>query len=703
MAKVAFHDTETYCEEPISNGTYRYAEQVEVMLWGYALDDGEVKIWDATLDPYMPADLRRIISDPSIEQVWHNGLNFDVPVIKHALGIELPIESIHDTYVRALCHGLPGSLAKLCEILGVDDTLAKDKRGGQLINLFCMPHKKQKLRRATRETHPKEWGEFKDYLTSDITAMREIYNKLPRWNYSNSELALSQLDCRTNARGFCVDTELARRAVEAVDRIQETLSEQVSGITDGQVASARQRDALLDYLNSRFDLGIPNLTGPVVDNLLDRLDLDPVARELLVARQAAATSSTAKYKRLISSVSSDGRLRGTIQFCGAAKTGRDSGRLFQPQNLKRPDMKAHEIEAGIASIKNGTVDTDYTDPMRVISNATRGCIVPTKGRKLVIADLANIEGRVAAWLAGEEWKLDAFRSYDAGTGHDLYALSYAKAFGITPEEVMQNKKTGDGMYRQIGKVMELMLQYGGGVGAFITGALGYGIDLDGMADKALPSMPQFAIEKAEWMWGNAVERKKTYGLSQRTFVACDALKVLWRNAHPQISSIWKELEYAAIEAVQNPGHWIACRRLALRRDGAWLRMRLPSGRYLCYPSPQVEDGKISYKGVNQFNRKFQRLKTYGGKLFENATQAVARDVFKGTDQTGNYHTTLHAIEDAGYFILLPVHDELITETPDEPQYNADTLAALMCAAPKWADGLPLAAAGFEAYRYRKGD
>jgi DNA polymerase len=252
----------------------------------------------------------------------------------------------------------------------------------------------------------------------------------------------------------------------------------------------------------------------------------------------------------------------------------------------------------------------------------------------------------------------------------------------------------DKQQRQVGKVMELALAYEGGVGAFLTFAAVYGIDLDAMADEAWDSIPShIKREAADYLAWRVSQGLGQYGLSDETFVVCDSFKRMWREAHPAISSYWKELESAAIQAVLRPGVTVVARKLKFRRDGGWLRMVLPSGRAVCYASPKVEGGKLSYRGVNQYTRKWSRLKTYGGKLFENACQAVARDVMA---------ENMPAIEDAGYELLLTVHDEDITETPDSPDYSAEGLSALMATNPPWALGLPLAAGGFEAYRYRKG-
>jgi DNA polymerase len=326
-----------------------------------------------------------------------------------------------------------------------------------------------------------------------------------------------------------------------------------------------------------------------------------------------------------------------------------------------------------------------SDIMELASSAIRSTIIAPPGKKLVVCDLANIEGRVAAWLAGEDWKLQAFRDYDAGTGPDLYIKAYAEAFKAVVEEVTKSQ-------RQIGKVMELMLQYEGGVGAFLTGAATYRIDLDEMTRLAWPAIPEeIKIEARGFLEWTIKKKRSTFGLSDETFMCCDALKRLWRRAHPAISSYWKELKDAWIKACETPGNTIQCRRVTFRVDGLWLKIQLPSGRLLCYPSPRVGgDGTLSYMGVNQYSRKWQRIKTYGGKLLENITQAVARDVLAA----GMVHA-----EGVGFEVILTVHDELVTEA--ELDRTLAQLSQCMSTVPEWAEGLPLAAAGFETYRYRK--
>ncbi|WP_323026649.1 DNA polymerase [Castellaniella sp.] len=680
-------DLETYCEVPIQNGTHAYAEHAEVMLFAWALDDEPVAVWDCTADPIMPKALDVALRDPDVILQAHNS-HFDRTVLRHAMpGYPLPIERWRDTMVQALAHSLPGGLGQLCDILKVDQDKAKDKDGRQLIHLFCKPRPAtSKIRRATRETHPEQWAKFVAYAGLDIVAMREIQKRLPVWNYQGDELALWHLDQRINDRGVAIDTELVHAAITAVNREQKDLAHRTAEITDGTVQAATQRDALLRHVLEAYGLSLPDMQQSTLERRINDPDLPVELRELLAIRLQASTTSTSKYKTLAKGVSSDGRLRGTLQFDGASRTGRWAGRLFQPQNLPRPVLEQDEIDQGVEALVAGCADLVASDIMKLTSSAIRGCIVAPRGKKLVVADLSNIEGRMIAWLAGEAWKLQAFRDFDAGHGPDLYKLAYAKAFGISPDEVDKHQ-------RQIGKVMELMLGYEGGVGAFLTGAATYGIDLNAMAEAAWDSIPSGITAEAEqFLNWRAGKKMGTFSLAPRTFIVCDSLKRMWRAAHPAIAAFWKELQDAAVQAVLRPGVTMTCRTLKLRRDGAWLRIRLPSGRFLCYPSPAVEDGKLSYMGVNQYSRKWARLKTYGGKLAENVTQAAARDILA---------SSMRPVEDAGYQIVLSVHDELITEAPDSPEFNPGHLASFMTDNPAWAEGLPLAAAGMEVYRYRK--
>lgn len=326
--------------------------------------------------------------------------------------------------------------------------------------------------------------------------------------------------------------------------------------------------------------------------------------------------------------------------------------------------------------------------MDVLSSVIRGCIVAPPGVKLTIADLSNIEGRGLAWLAGEEWKLQAFRDFDAGIGFDLYKLAYAKSFGIDPALVTKDQ-------RQIGKTQELGMGFGGGAGAFATFANAFGIDLDDLASKVLPVADPKVVEEATsfLVWCRGKDPKFGRGMSDKAFIACDVVKRGWRSAHPAISGWWPMLEQAFRDAIDSPKYTFDCGTVKVRRDGSWLRIRLPSGRALCYPAPLIDAaGNCSYMGMNQYSRKWERITTYSGKLAENCTQAFARDILA---------YNMPRIEAEGYKIVLSVHDELLTETPDSDEFTHERLSALMSTVPPWAEGLPLAAAGFECLRYRK--
>lgn len=690
MTRYLFTDSETYSETDLkTGGTHRYFEDpnAEIMVWQWALDDGPVRVEDLTRGVPISQAWRDLAAQPDVVIVAHFS-HFDRSALRYCAGVDIPPERWLDTGVQALAHSLPGALGKVGEALGLPVEEQKDKRGARLIQLFCKPQPKgNKLRRATRLTHPAEWQEFLEYSHDDIVAMRAIHRKLPSWNYriGHPEHALWALDQRINDRGFAVDLDLARAAIVEADRAQKRLAREVQDATAGEVQKATKRDQLLKHILEWYGVDLPDLKKSTLERRMQDPELPEAVRVLLAIRLEASMTSVGKYKALVNATSKDGRLRNTLQFGGAMRTNRWSGRIFQPQNMMRPNMSAEDIAYGIDLLKAGCPEILFPDVMTLAGNAVRGCIVAPPGRKLCIADLANIEGRGLVELAREKWKLDAFRAYDAGEGADMYVLAYARAFGVLPEEVTKAQ-------RQIGKVMELGLGYQGGVAAFITFALVYNMDLDELAEAVWAAASPQQLTDAQGMWNWAVSKKRTCGLPHRVYVACEVLKAAWRAAHPNVEALWGQAQSAFVHATINPGLTFEAGPLKFRRDGAWLRVRLPSGRYLCYLQPKVEGGQCSYMGVNQYTRQWSRLKTYGGKLVENATQAWARDVLAHNMQS---------IEDAGYQTVLSVHDELLTETPDTDAYSSDRLAELMSINPPWAPHVPLAAAGFETVRYRK--
>lgn len=659
---ILFHDLESYCETPLRNGTHIYAESAEIMVHSWAIDDGPIKVWDVTDGSPMPAELAFGLREADII-VGQNYGNFD-RTVQRQHGIVVDPERIHDTMVQALSHGLPGKLEKLCDIFQVPLDKAKDKRGKQLVQLFCKPRPKgSKIRRATKATHPVEWQIFAhEYAPSDISSMRVLYHQMPRWNYPAREHALWCLDQRINDRGFAVDLDLARAAVAAVDRAKKLKDKATGDLTYGEVHSTTQRDALLKHLLSEWGVDLPDLQSATLERRVNDESLPWPVRELIAIRLQVSTTSNSKYNSLLKSVSSDGRLRGTLQFCGAARTKRWAGRTWQPQNLPRPDMPRGEIELGIEAMKGGVAHILFDEPMKLASNAIRGCIVAGEGKKLVVSDLEQVEARVLPWLAGEHWKVEAFAAYDRGEGPGLYETTAAKLLNKDPATITKFER------QAYGKVVELSAGYGGSAGAFAQFAKLYGVDL-----------PEDEI----------------YAIIRR-----------WRAAHPALcdwdTGFWRQLDDAARLAIGAPGKiFRAGEHVAFEKWRNWLKMHLPSGGFLSYALPQIvadprRPGRdtVSYMGINNYTRRWERIYTYGGKLSADATQSTARDIMAAN---------LPAIEEAGFPIILLVHDETVTEPLDDPFFSSYKLNALLAAEKPWTQGLPLAASGFESYRFRKDD
>lgn len=701
------------------SGAYRYSEACEPLLIPYAWNDEPVVVEDVSgpgeWDAFAPA-LQWMI-DEADEVVIHNS-QFDRTVMR-ACGVDIPIEKIVDTMVMALQHSLPGSLDTLCDVLRVPFDKAKDKDGKKLINLFCKPRAKNvKARRADRNTHPEEWQRFIEYARLDIEAMRSVRARIPKWNDTESERRLWRLDQSVNDMGFAVDLDLARSALNAFQRATLVLAGDAARITGGVVGSTTQRAKLLEHLEQERGLGLPDLKKGTVERMLRSEGLDDESRELLENRQQAAATSPAKYRALLEATCSDSRLRGTLQFCGAARTGRDAGRIFQPQNLPRtPDWFTPERQqTAVDALKAECEELFFDNTVEVVSFCVRGALVPTAGNKLIVADLSNIEGRVLAWLAGEDWKIEAFKAYDRGEGPDLYKVTAGEILGKDPKDVTKDER------QQYGKVSELSGGFGGSVGAYRR--------MGGSVAEKLNDDEILAIVKA------------------------------WRGKHPATVKYWYALENAARRAIENPGESFTVRDVTfdVREDAfgvKWLRIRLPSGRYLCYMRPEIDrepcytcngtgtvrwedkdykcfdcggsgitgKGSLSYEGINQYNRQWERLETYYGRIVENIVQAVARDVFMaGFARAVDWLADLPwepviddvALEDGTvgpavcmwrlrtpFGVILRVHDELVCEVPDSPEYTGEMLADLMATHTSWTVGLPLAAAGDDLPRYCK--
>jgi len=657
-----YYDTESYCETPIAAGVHRYAEDpfAEIMLESWAIDDGPVAVNDLTAGEqsvwtiFDPEDFDEI--------VIHNSM-FDRTMVRTVGGIDIPVRLIHDTMVQARAHGLPGGLDKLCSIFRVPEELSKHSVGKKLIQLFCKPRPKSfKLRRATRLTHPKEWEEFKAYAGGDIEAIRYLKPRLPRWNYPDREHALWEIDQRINDRGFFVDQELAHAAIATIADVKAEVNAETFDQTDGRLHSTTQRDKLLEELLLEHGVRLPDMQQGTLERRLEDPDLPMAAKALIEQRLLVSGTSTAKYQKALDAVCEDGRLRGSLQFCGAARTKRWSGQIFQPQNLPRPDMPVEEVLDGIELMKSGMAWTMHDEPGRLAWNALRGLVIASPGRKIVQADFSQIEARVLPWLAGAQWKLDAFRAFDEGRGPDTYVVGAARILGISIEEVTK------ALRQMYGKVPELACGYGGASGAFAS---------------------MVEVLRMEPMSPDVVA----------TIVR------EWREANPEIANwtdgLWVRLEEGAREAIQSPGRTVEVGYVVFEKWRNWLKMRLPSGGWLSYADPHFYDhphggpNSLCFWGVNSYTKRWERLYTYGGKLSADATQATARELLA---------YNFEHIEEQGFPIVLQVHDEVITEPVDDPNYSVNNLVAALTRRPPWIDDkLPISADGFEAYRYRKED
>jgi DNA polymerase len=680
-----------------------------------------------------------------------NYLMFDRLLLRNCWGYDIDPRDIIDTMVCAFRHSLPGSLAMQCEVLQIAEELSKDKRGKALIQRFCKPTPKNyKVRRYTKETHPGEWLEFLSYGKSDITSMREVYIELPDWGNIEFENTVLAIDQRINDRGFFVDTALANAAIDAVKQHKIELQQEANEKWGAGLTGAAFLPLLRDLAN-KGDLGhkwfeIPNAQKSTLNDLLADDDLPDDARTIIEMRLGASSTASTKYNPLLLGLSGDGRRRGCLQYGGAKRTLRWAGKMFQPQNLARgyydddPEDKITQREGendelfrarkyaltyGINMLLKGRAHWAY-DVSKLTATTVRSCIIPEPGNKLIVADYSNVEGRGLAWLAGEETALETFRS-----GLDIYCVTAGKMFGLDPDHIKKNRKD----LRQIGKACELGLGYGGGVAAFLTFAKNLGLDLYAMAETMKGTFPDhiWAAAKRGYEYARIQEKNKkgfagqkaerpSYDLPKNVWLTCDSIKRMWRESHPKTCAFWNDLESAAMNAIKNPGksYWAGAevrengdRAIRIRRtkgkDGSpgwWLQVELPSGRILSYPGigisveKQIDEDddraeyreRIRYMGENQTTRQWGKQYTYGGKLSENVTQALCRDLLANA---------LVTVEGAGWPVVLHVHDECVCEVPNTPDYTLAELGRMMCDLPVWASGFPLAYSGDEVMRYAK--
>ena len=671
-------DLETRAVVPIDHGTDAYTRASVPLLVGWALDNGPVQ--HAVTDGRQLPDLFVQAFKRADRLIAHNA-QFDRAALEQC-GLSRPMEAWHCTMNQAYAHGLPGSLAALCEWFRVTTPKQDGKR---LIRLFCIPQKDGSF--IPLADRPHEAAEFVEYLRADVEALRQVHAWLPAWNEAR-ERDIRAVDAYINHRGVGVDLALATRLVDLVERDAREADAQLFELTYGTVDGATDRNGMLEWLAER-GIHTSSLDAASVEALLNRRDLDDAVRHALVLRQRYSQSSVSKYATILDA-QCNGRLRYTLQYAGASRTRRWSGRTFQPQNLPRPSRKWPAIEAAIDDVLAGRPTTDDVTDLAV--DMVRSVLVPKPGREFVVADLSNIEGRVLAWVAGEEWKLQAFREFDAGQGPDIYVASYAQAFGVPIDKVTKDQ-------RQVGKVMELALGYQGGVGAFVTMAAGYGLDLDALAGIVLAQADKRREVEQAASAHQAYVARADAPLSLETFAGINALVRRWRRAHPATTRLWTDLQQAFLEVAVSTEAIAMVRNMTLDRIGGCTRLLLPSNRYLCYHAltldPQSRTLVVPAPSdlVKWRNNKRLASSLYGGKATENICQSLARDVL------AEALVDLHR-PGAPFDVVLHVHDEIVCEVVPGA-FGVEHLVAKMTAPRAWAEGLPLAAAGYRCTRYHK--
>lgn len=671
-------------------GVHVYAEDPTTDVWcaAYAFDDDPVELW--TPDGFPPIEVFQHVKDGGII-VAHNA-NFERILWQFVLGprYHWPVPSIKQwrcTMAMARAMALPGSLENAAASVGM--TEAKDMAGHRLMMQMARPRKVHAGGRIEWWDVEEKKQRLFDYCKQDVIVERELEKRIMPLRPKEQKLWF--FDQVINDRGVHVDRNLCEAAKKIVADTRAGLNAEIREVTDGDVSACTNVNQIVTWLRANGLPDVESIAAPVLVELLARDDISDDARRVIELRQEASKASVAKIDALLRGRSSDGRARGLVEY-HVASTGRWGGRRFQPQNLKRPEEK--NVDSVIKTVMTGRrdlVEMVYGQPLSAIGDCLRGMVIAAKGKKLITADYSNIEGRVLAWLAGEQWKIDAFRDYDRGVGADLYKLAYSRSFN-TPIGAV------DGEKRQVGKVQELALGFGGGVGAFVQMAKGYGVEIGDSYGMLLEVAEGEHVDKA---FKAFEERGKSYGIEKHKWVAAEIVKLGWRAAHPNVEQFWWDIESAAIAAVETPGRITTVGLIKFRMNGSFLFMQLPSGRMLTYPYPRIKMGKtpwgtekaeLWFKGVDTYTRQWGDTSTYGGKLAENATQAAARDVLA---------EAIPVVEKAGYPVVLTVHDEMVTEVP-VGFGSVPELSELMTAPQPWMTGLPVTADGWEGDRYRKG-
>lgn len=656
-------DIETYSSVPIAKaGLYKYAQSpdFEILLFAWSWDFGPVQICDLTTENQLPESVLKALPDPEIQKHAYNAA-FEWYCLSRYLGAMLPISQWRDTMLHALYCGYPASLDAAGKALGLSEDKRKLQTGKALIRTFCVPCKPTARNggrtRVLPGHEPEKWELFKQYNQQDVVTEMEIERRLSFWPVPDEIQRQWEQDITINERGVGLDTQLVEGALECSEITTARLKKEavsLSGLDNPNSVSQ-----LTSWLESETGFEIDSLTKSAVSGLLNRNLESENVRRMLEIRQELGKTSVKKYAAMETAVCEDNRVRGLLQFYGANRTGRWAGRIIQPQNLPRTRLHGAELSAARSWVKKREVDKIdlLAGPVPdILSQLIRTALVPAPGKRFIDADFSAIEARVIAWLAGEEWVLDVFRTHGK-----IYEACASQMFGVPIEKI----KKGNPEYelRQKGKVATLALGYQGSTGALINmGALEMGIP-----EEELPDIVQ-----------------------------------RWRASNKRIQDLWYSMENAAVDTVKT-GRTNAVRGLLLRIEGNreryFLTIQLPSGRKLFYAQPKLGQNRfgresLQYLGMNQTTKKWEAIETYGGKLVENCVQAVARDCLA---------ENIGKLEASGCPVVFHVHDEVIIEKEisGPAEKELERVCGIMSQPIPWAPGLPLNADGWVGDYYTK--
>ena len=653
-------DLETFSSVPIGKaGAYKYIQSpdFEILLFAYSLNDGPVEIIDLACGEMLPDWLEAAIGDPAYIKHAYNAM-FEWYCLSKYFGVVLPVDQWRDTMLHGLYCGYTVGLDATGRALGLPEEKQKLSVGKSLIRYFCVPCAPTKANggrtRNLPKHDPEKWRLFKTYCQGDVVTEKEIERRLSGFPVPDDIEKQWQTDLTINARGVAVDMEMVQGAIEIGNSTRDKLMAEAVEITG--LDNPNSVAQLSRWLKDSEELEFSDLRKDTVASALKSDDVTGNAERMLKIRQELGKTSTKKYDAIEAAVCADGRVRGLLQFYGANRTGRWAGRLVQVQNLPRTYIGYLPwARQAVRDRQTEKLRTMYGSVPDTLSQLIRTSFIAAPGHKLVDADFSSIEARVISWLAGEQWRLEVFRTHGK-----IYEASASQMFGVPLERI----KKGNPEYalRQRGKVAELALGYQGSTGALITmGALDMGIP-----ESDLPDI---------------VSR--------------------WRDSNQRIVSLWYAIESAAVSVIQT-GHQAGLNGLLLQRefdlenDLDFLTITLPSRRKLFYARPELGENQwgrpsIIYHGVNQTTKQWTPLETYGGKLVENVVQAIARDCLAAA---------IGHLEEAGFPVVFHVHDECVIDVPED-RADLDAVVKIMTLPIPWAPDLPLNADGWVGDFFRK--